>query len=260
MIALIDCDSLMYLSAYKLDDPETLLKNGYTLEDDYVPYMAEIAADRLERMITEIIGDIQNDEHNIHISGVEVYITRCRNSIRKELYPTYKQGRKSNPIVNYLRDLYAFRDEVIFDDVYEADDLIADRARELKGNCIIVTMDKDLIQIGGFIYNFYRKPSKRDEEGNEIEVYPRKGLMYVPEIESKRFFAKQMLCGDSCDAVQGLPKIGEKKAAKILEGKTSNYSLIKAVVQEYKRVYGDDYFEPLMINKRLLYLGKNIKT
>lgn len=260
MIALIDCDSLMYLAAYKLDDPENLSKHGFegADEEEYAPYMAEIAADRLERMITDIMGDIQKDEHNIHISGVEVYITKCKNSIRKELSSDYKKGRKPNKIVNYLRDLYAFQDEVIYDDMYEADDLIADRARELKGDCIIVTMDKDLIQIGGFIYNFYRKPSKKDEEGNEIEVYPRKGLMYVSELEAKRFFAKQMLMGDAGDAVQGLPKVGEKTAEKILAGKESDFSLIRAVLKEYKRVHQDNYMEQLMLNKRLLYLGKNI--
>lgn len=258
MIALIDCDSLMYKSAYLLDSPENIEKHGLTgcEEDEIAGYMAEIAADRLERMITDILEDIGNDENNIHITGVEVYVTRCRNSIRKRLSPEYKANRKPNKIVNCLRDLYIFKNEVIVDDEFEADDLIADRARELNGNCIIVTMDKDLKQIGGFIYDFYQKPSIYDADGKEIERFPRRGLSYVSKVEARRFFAKQMLMGDSGDRVQGIPKIGDKKADAILLGKQTDFSLIKAVVKEYMSHFGDTYFEKLQLNGRLLYLGR----
>jgi 5'-3' exonuclease len=116
-------------------------------------------------------------------------------------------------------------------------------------------MDKDLTQIGGFIYNFYRKPSIKDEEGNAIEVFKRKGLSYTTKFNAQKFLAKQMIQGDSGDRVQGLPKYGSVKAEKIIEPITNTFGLIKAVVNEYKKVYADDYIEPLQINFRLLYLG-----
>ena len=259
MIALIDIDSLFYLASYKLDDPENVEKLGLSNEDadTIIGTLAEIASERLEVMVNDILLDIEQDVNNIQITSVEIYVTKCVKSIRKELSPEYKANRKPNYIVNCLRDLYIFKSDAKSDTQLEADDLIADRARELgDGNYLIITMDKDLNQIGGFIYNFYRKPSKYDESGNIVEVYQRKGLSYIPPFEAAKWLAKQLIMGDSCDRVKGLPKYGEKKAEKIIEPINSLFGLRRAVIREYKNVYGEDWFEPLQLNFRLLYLGK----
>jgi 5'-3' exonuclease len=258
MIALIDADSLFYLACYLLDDPTNIEKCGLSGKDaDTInESLAEIGADRLENMINELLLDITNDENKIEISAVEIYVTHCKNSIRKEISKEYKANRKPNPIVNALRKMYIQKNHAIYSDTLEADDLIAIRAKELgEFNCIIATMDKDLTQIGGFIYNFYRKPSIKDEEGNAIEVFKRKGLSYTTKFQAQKFLAKQMIQGDSGDRVQGLPKYGAVKAEKIIEPITNTFGLIKAVVSEYKNVYGEDYIEPLQLNFRLLYLG-----
>jgi len=258
MIALIDADSLFYLACYTLDDPAFIEKCGLSGKDaDTInESLAEIGADRLENMINELLLDITTDENNIEISAVEIYVTHCKNSIRKEISKEYKANRKPNPIVNALRKMYIQKNHAIYSDTLEADDLIAIRAKQLgEYNCIIATMDKDLTQIGGFIYNFYRKPSIKDEEGNAIQVFKRKGLSYTTKFQAQKFLAKQMIQGDSGDRVQGLPKYGAVKAEKIIEPITNTFGLIKAVVSEYKKVYGEDYIEPLQLNFRLLYLG-----
>ena len=258
MIALIDADSLFYLSCYKLDDPTFVEKCGLSNEDSdtIIESLAEIGADRLETMLNDILLDITNDENKIEISAVEIYVTHCKNSIRKEISQEYKANRQPNPIVNCLRKMYIAKNHAIYSDTLEADDLIAIRAKQLgEFNCIIATMDKDLTQIGGFIYNFYRKPSIKDEEGNAIEVFKRKGLSYTTKFNAQKFLAKQMIQGDFCDQIQGLPKYGEKKAEKIVSNITTTFGLKKAVVLEYKKVYGDDYMDYLLKNFRLLYLG-----
>jgi len=259
VIALIDIDSLFYLASYKLDSPENVEKLGLSNEDadTIIGTLAEIASDRLEVMLNDIMLDIEQDVNNIQITGVEIYVTKCTKSIRKQLSPEYKANRQPNLIVYCLRDLYIFKSVAKSDDELEADDLIADRARELgDGNYLIVTMDKDLNQIGGFIYNFYRKPSKKDADGNIVEVYQRKGLSYIPKLEAAKSLAKQLIMGDGGDRVQGLPKYGEKKAEKIIEPIESLFGLRRAVIREYKNVYGDDWLEPLQLNFRLLYLGR----
>jgi 5'-3' exonuclease len=258
MISLIDADSLFYLACYTLDDPAFIAKCGLSGKstDTIIESLAEVGADRLENMINELLLDITTDENNIEISAVEIYVTHCKNSIRKEISKEYKANRKPNPIVNALRKMYIQKNHAIYSDTLEADDLIAIRAKELgEFNCIIATMDKDLTQIGGFIYNFYRKPSIKDEEGNAIEVFKRKGLSYTTKFQAQKFLAKQMIQGDSGDRVQGLPKYGAVKAEKIIEPITNTFGLIKSVVREYKKVYGEDYIEPLQLNFRLLYLG-----
>jgi len=259
MTALVDIDSLFYLSCYKLDDPTFIQKLGISNEstENILKILAEIAMDRLENMLNDIFLDIENDENNIVITSKEIYVTMCKNSIRKKLSPEYKSNRKRNDIVDCLRNLYILNSDAIFHDELEADDLIADRAKELGvGNYIILTMDKDLNQIGGFIYNFYRKPSKKDDNGNVMESYPRKGMSYFSKIDACKSLAKQLIMGDSGDKVQGLPKYGNVKAEKIIEPIDNIFGLKRAVIKEYVKVYGENYKNELLLNFRLVYLGK----
>lgn len=258
MIALVDIDSLFYLACYKIDTPESVEALGLSNEDaDTIIYgLAQKGEERLWDMWGAIMYDIEQDENNIHIDKIEIYVTKCSNSIRKKISPQYKSDRERNEIVDCLRNMFIFNSDAISHDTLEADDLIADRARELgEDNCLIVSMDKDLKQIGGFIYNFYRKPSIKDEYGSPIETFPRKGLSYISKTDAMKFLAKQMLQGDLGDKIQGLPRYGEKTANKIIDPIESKFGLIRAVVTEYMKVYGEDYSEPLMMNFRLLYLG-----
>jgi 5'-3' exonuclease len=119
-------------------------------------------------------------------------------------------------------------------------------------------MDKDLRQIGGFIYDFYRKPPTTDESGDVIKItfHQRNGLSYYSNMDGAKFLAKQLIMGDASDKVQGLPKYGKVKAEKIIEPIDNIFGLKRAVISEYRKVYGDDYIEPLQLNFRLLYLGK----
>ncbi len=260
MVALWDCDSLFYKSCYKLNEPETIEKMMLTDydEDMQLGLLAQVAANRMETMMLNILEDISNDENNINITSQELYVTHCTNSIRKQLSPEYKSNRKPDnltKLVNVLRSMYIFENDAIYSDTLESDDLLADRAKELHGNCIIITSDKDLIQCGGFIYNFYQKPSKKDEHGNDIETFNCKGLSYTSKTDAERFLAKQMLMGDAGDKVQGIPKIGEKTAEKILGNANTKFQLIKRVIEAYKKHYGEEYSEYLQLTFRLLYLG-----
>lgn len=258
MKALFDVDSLFYLACYKLDDPAFVEKCGLSNEDydTIIGTLAEIGYDRLTGMIDDIMMAIANDKNNIKISGIEFYVTNCKDSIRKKIYPLYKSNRVPNDIVNCLRNLYIIKDDAKYSEIYEADDLIADMAKELgDGNYMVVTMDKDLLQIPGWCYSFYRKPSKKDETGYPIETFSRKGLMYSAKFESYRFFAKQIIMGDSGDKIPGLPRYGEVKASKIVDPIKTVFGLKRAVVNEYKKVYGAEYQKELLITFRLVFLG-----
>jgi hypothetical protein len=70
---------------------------------------------------------------------------------------------------------------------FEADDLIFDRAFELgEQNCIILTMDKDLKQIPGIHFNYYR-PKVVNENGEKISG-DCVGLSVVTKEESEYTF------------------------------------------------------------------------
>jgi 5'-3' exonuclease len=93
-------------------------------------------------------------------------------------------------------------------DLYEADDLIgiaSDEYRRKGEEVVIVSIDKDLDCIPGVHYN-----SVRDE------VY-----IVTPE-QALRNFYYQVLLGDTTDNVPGVPGVGEKTAAKLLDGIEGN--------------------------------------
>jgi 5'-3' exonuclease len=261
MVALFDIDSLMYKCCYMLDSEENISKydlNDKT-EDELVSELAGIGYSRLEKKINDILLIIEAQNIIIDPSKVELYITTNHKCFRREIFPQYKANRKNNDllgkVVKRLRDIYKVSGMAHYSDEWEADDAIADRARKLGDyGYIIIGMDKDFIQLGGLMFNYYSKPALKDKEGNVIEEYPMKGLVYTDRKDADYFFAYQMLVGDSGDNIKGVPKIGKKKSNALLSGK-NRFGLIKAVVREYKKVYGEDYIEPLQLNFRLLYLG-----
>ena len=116
----------------------------------------------------------------------------------------------------------------------EADDAIGIKATELKGDCVIVSIDKDLLMIPGTHYNFVKK------EWTEVD-----------QAKGDYFFYKQLLTGDQVDNIQGVPGIGPKKADKAYEGCTTVQEMYSRALEMYK---GDT--EALLENARLLWLRR----
>ena len=169
------------------------------------------------------------------ITGYELFITTCENSFRKKVSPVYKANRKRNSYVWLLRANYQMTENAFYSDTLEADDLINIRAKELgKDNCIVVSIDKDLKQIGGYFWSYYRQKEK-DSQGNvitqisdlgiELPVmeYKQREIEYITNEQANKHFWKQMLMGDTSDNIPGLKRIGEKTAEKILLNTKCNW-------------------------------------
>lgn len=203
--------------------------------------------DRLQNMEGRIFEDIE--QTGCSISAVEYYLTTCSNSFRKALSTEYKANRKRNKWVGLVRNkVLADYSSIYNSDTHEADDLIAARAKGLQEQGIeflICSLDKDLQQIEGMHYNYYR-----DRETGEV-----RGLKITTKFDSFLYFWKSLLTGDSGDRISGVKGIGEKKAAKILEGKTTEYAIKRAVLSTYLLVYGKEAKEQLELNYKLLKLG-----
>tara|TARA_R110002012_G_scaffold289954_2_gene483360 strand:+ start:490 stop:1233 length:744 start_codon:yes stop_codon:yes gene_type:complete len=127
------------------------------------------------------------------------------NNFRLDVAPYYKSNRKKTrkpTIFPELRKycLEAYQCRVI--DRLEADDVmgILATSRSIKGTKVIVSDDKDLLQIPGYVY--------RPSDG-EVRKITRK--------DADRWFLTQVLCGDATDGYPGLPGCGPKTAEKILE-------------------------------------------
>jgi len=266
MIALIDFDSHLYYSAYKIvsiSDMKALLRAYPDLsyaerKEKATEYIIEESFSRMGAKALKVLDAIESTGMNL--SGFEYYITYCKNSVRKSISSYYKSNRKPNKWVSKLRERLIDEGTAIFDDEYEADDLIADRAQELRTQgkeYIIVSIDKDLKQIEGYHFDYYPVYAKNPETGEKLFV-KLKGLSFTSNFDAMYMLSLQMLTGDSGDRIKGLHRVGIKTAEKILNECKTPRQFFKTVVSEYIKRHSDDFDWriELMTNYRLIKLGK----
>ena len=139
-------------------------------------------------------------------------------TFRNELYPEYKANRSAPPEdlipqFGLIRQATrAFDLPCIEMEGFEADDLIATYAKlacEAGGDTTIISSDKDLMQLVGQTVSMY-DPMK-DKEIGVPEVIEKWG------VSPEKMIDLQALTGDSVDNVPGVPGIGPKTAALLLE-------------------------------------------
>lgn len=214
-IALIDGDILCY-------------RVGFATEDE----IEETALNTMSSFLIDLLSFdlVDNMEWEIFLTGKKNY----RHDIAVTL--PYKGNRKD---VKKPKHLPAIRDYLVeywkatVSDGQEADDDIATRATELGvDGCIIVSIDKDFLQVPGWHYNFLKREKK----------------LVTPE-EGTRFFYKQILMGDSADNIQGAWRVGPKTADKLLADAKTEQELYQCCVE----VLGA---ERVLENARLLWLRR----
>lgn len=259
MVALIDLDSLIYSAVYRVVSISQMRKaiKDYGKEVAKQWLKEEVYNEGINRLENQIL-QVQNEIVRLHfeeIKSFEIYITTCSKSFRKELSSTYKANRKTNKYVWILREHYKYNG-AFYSDTLEADDLISIRAKELgEGNYIIVSPDKDLKQISGYYFSYYRKKSF-DEFGNPIinEIgfqeteFKQKSIEYISKEKANYLFWEQVLMGDSSDNIKGLKRVGKKTAEKIL--KDSKVHWFKVAREYISRGQKEDFY----INYKLLKL------
>ena len=165
-------------------------------------------------MLWKLLRESKVSEAPTHIA---VIFDAGRENFRNAIYPEYKAHRPPAPEelipqFTLIRDaVKAFNVACIEQEGYEADDLIATYARDvvaLGGDVTIVSSDKDLMQLvqPGVVMLDGMKAKKigRDEVIEKFGVPPEK----VVDVQS--------LAGDSVDNVPGIPGIGIKTAAELI--------------------------------------------
>jgi hypothetical protein len=260
MIALIDLDSILYTSVYKVVSRkhirDAIILHGkegarqWMLEQVY-----NLGLKRVEDRIGEI--KLHLEEHTFFDNiSFELFITTCTKSFRKALAPSYKGNRKRNNYVWLLRNHYIINDAK-FSDTLEADDLIAIRAVELgKANCIVVSPDKDLKTIGGFYWSYYKQKDKDfdgnfilDENGYYEQSFKQKEPIYLTDDDASFLFWQQMVMGDTADNIKGLHRWGKVKSEKLLKASTCYWFTVARKYIELNQK------EDWKINYSLLKLG-----
>ena len=181
-----------------------------------------IVADKDHTLSTvdSFIYDLKKD---LEADKVVVCLSDHRN-FRKELNPDYKANRDPSKRPVYYQDIrdhfFANYNTVMLPRL-EADDILGILATHPSApdKRIITSLDKDLLQIPGYVYN-YTKPDE--------------GIHEVSEEESYWLFMFQTLMGDPVDNYKGCHRVGEKTALKLLnKAQEAGENLWEFVVKTY---------------------------
>ena len=116
----------------------------------------------------------------------------------------------------------------------EADDLISKGAAETGYNCVVASVDKDMLQLPCWHFNFVKGKWTK-----------------VDEWSGTKFFYTQILTGDAADNIKGLHRVGPKTSEKMLAHCETEEDLWETCVKAY-----DGDTERVIENARLLWLRR----
>ncbi len=206
-------------------------------------------------MILKLIDSTDAD----HIACILDYSSK---SFRNEVYDQYKAHRPEPPeelVPQFpmIREAArAFNLPVIEMEGYEADDLIATytrMAREVGAEVTIVSSDKDLMQLiddGVIMVDGLKNKEIRTEQVIEKFGVPPDKVIEV-----------QALAGDSVDNVPGVPGIGVKTAAQLIEQYGDLENLLdhaEEIKQPKRRENLIAHADDARISKQLVTLDKHV--
>ena len=188
---------------------------------------------------------------------IAIIFDTARKTFRNDIYPDYKANRPPPPEdlipqFDLIRDaVRAFALPSIAKEGFEADDLIATYARAAAADghrVTIVSSDKDLMQLVG--------------DGITM-MDPMKSAMIGPEQVVERFGVApdkvidvQALAGDSTDNVPGVPGIGIKTAAELI----NTYGDLDGVLAHAAEIKQPKRRERLIENADLARISRQLVT
>jgi DNA polymerase-1 len=187
-----------------------------------------------------------------------------RKNFRNDIYPEYKANRDDppeelRPQFQLVRDATeAFGLPAIVKEGFEADDLIATYAREAEAagiETVVVSSDKDLMQLvrdGVFMLD----PMK-DIVIGEDEVMEKFGV--TPD----KVVDVQSLAGDSTDNVPGVPGIGVKTAALLINEYGDLDTLLdraEEIKQNKRRENLIEFADQARVSRELVRLKDDVET
>jgi hypothetical protein len=255
-VAIIDADCLIYRSfAPRWNDitnpfGEAIVQlNEYGNKTDIKEYTKEEDAQYLKDTYNRLKRTVIEMQEKFFCNDALVAVQGDGN-FRFKIFPEYKAKRanyRPNEVTKFvpiLRKLLIHEGFAIPSFRCEADDLIriwAEECKAVEQDFVIVTTDKDLQCISGKHYLIHKEQ-----------------LVHVSEADAKYMYYYQLLVGDQVDNIPGLPKVGPKKAEKILEGCTTDEEFQEAVVSAYIDKLGDLWREYLLANGKLIHLKRHV--
>ncbi|MEM1038134.1 MAG: DNA polymerase I [Pseudomonadota bacterium] len=211
-------------------------------------------------MLWKLLQEARDTSVGVVPTHFAVIFDHSSTTFRNEIYPEYKANRDAPP--EDLRPQFAVIREATraFDvpciekEGYEADDLIATYARlavEAGGEVTIISSDKDLMQLVGPQVTMY--DTMKDRRVGVDEVVEKFG------VQPDKMIDLQALAGDSTDNIPGVPGIGPKTAAQLLDEFGTLETLLERageIKQNKRRENLIEFADLARISKRLVTLDQ----
>ncbi|MGK9052181.1 DNA polymerase I [Neorhizobium petrolearium] len=187
-------------------------------------------------MLWKLLTDARDTSVGVTPTHFAVIFDYSAKTFRKEIYDAYKANRSAPPEelipqFGLIREATrAFNLPCIETEGFEADDIIATYARQAEvvgADVTIVSSDKDLMQL--VTPNVHMYDSMKDKQIGIPDVIEKWGV--PPE----KMIDLQAMVGDSVDNVPGIPGIGPKTAAQLLE-EFGDLDQLLARAEEIKQV------------------------
>ncbi len=175
-------------------------------------------------------------------------------TFRHEEFKDYKAQRKGMPEelrsqMPLIKELVTKMNIPILELAgYEADDIIgtiAKRYEALKYDVVIVSGDKDLLQVATDKINV--KIPKTKKGATEVESYFQKDVVEALGVTPLEYIDVKALMGDASDNIPGVPGVGEKTAFKLI----SEYKSLEGLYQNIDQVSGNKIKQSLIENEEL---------
>jgi len=208
-------------------------------------------------MLFKLLEDSKSDQNLQKPTHFAVIFDSARKTFRNDIYSDYKANRSEAPDdlapqFEYIRkSVLAFNLPSVDLPNYEADDLIATYVEKILKNgakVTIVSSDKDLMQL-------YKKGVRifdpmKNKFISEDDIFNKFG------VDASKVIDVQSLAGDSSDNVPGVPGIGVKTAAELI----NKYGTLEKLLKSAKEIKQNKRRETLIENKDKALISKQLVT
>ena len=208
-------------------------------------------------MLFKLLEDSKSNENLQKPTHFAVIFDSARKTFRNEIYSDYKANRSEAPDdlapqFEYIRkSVIAFNLPSVDLPNYEADDLLATYAEQIlaKGAKVtIVSSDKDLMQL-------YKK-NVRLFDPMKNKFITSEDVVTKFGVGPEKVIDVQSLAGDSSDNVPGVPGIGVKTAAELI----NKYGTLEKLLDNLQEIKQNKRRETLIENKDKAIISKKLVT
>jgi DNA polymerase I len=214
---LIDGDIFFYKFAFS-NEGSIMFDEPETEEEADTPAAHWVVMERARLGVDDFVVKLREDTGCKDV--LMVYSFSTASNFRYKVLPSYKGNRsgKEKPelhsaIKEYIMENYPSKTL----EGIEADDILGIMQTRNPDDYVIASIDKDMRQIPGYLYNWNKG-----------------GLKKITEVQADSWFYTQVLIGDACDGYTGCKGIGPKKAMDFLEGCQTEQEYWSAVVRCYE--------------------------